>query len=293
VFYLASTFLRRAVPIMLNHGWSLRVALAILRRVAPSAASCDPLESVEPVSPQDAGPRMRKSAEQQVPILRGALACIQLLLGLPCFRVSLTDTTAGRRIDAHLRRRTWGIPHTRIAQAIFELPHSEGGHLRGRSRQAVRTNRRRALASGIVCLQLIDGDVRRCAVQALSERLEHMCGWPMERFCEPGDIWWAAFDATGVPVAVAALTVDREWALWQVMGSTDRSARYLLHSEIVETLRRSGVRYLTVSGPMAPMLESSLQYWQQRLGYSVANLTLPSRRRVLRPIFEARLRGCA
>jgi hypothetical protein len=207
-------------------------------------------------------------------LLNGTMATILLLSHLPSLRVTLSDSPAGRRIRAHMSHRIWGVPHTRLAQGVLAVPNEEGRYLRGRHRQAVRTNIRKARAAGIVCRPLADVSERRGVVEQLQSRVAYMLGWTECLFSQPGDVWWAAFDATGRPVALTQMTIDREWALLQASGSINRASRYLLHTELVEMLARAGVRYLAVNGPTTPMLDPRLQYWQHLVGYQIANLSL-------------------
>ncbi len=206
-----------------------------------------------------------------VSLLPGLKATAMLLAGLPKLSVSLTDSPAGERLRHHFGDRIWGIRHSRLAQGVLTLPQDRGAYLRGRSRQAVRTSMRKARAAGIVCRSL-DGleERRRVAGQVVPGMLE----WHDDLFLLPGDHWRAAFAPSGEPVAVAQVTVDREWALLKGLVSTDHVSRYLLHTDLVEALVGAKARYLVVDGPMAPLLEPALQYWQRLLGYRVASLSV-------------------
>jgi hypothetical protein len=101
-----------------------------------------------------------------------------------------------------------------------------------------------------------------------------MAEWGDDLFVLPGDMWRAAFAPDGVPVAVAHVTVDREWALLKGLVSSDHGGRYLLHTDLVNALVGANVRCLVVDGPMAPLLAPALQYWQRLLGYRVASLSV-------------------
>jgi hypothetical protein len=207
----------------------------------------------------------------RMPLLAGIGATALLLASLPKLRVSLTDSPAGARLRDHFRHRIWGIQHSRLAQGVMVLPEQEGRYLRGRSRQAVRTNMHKAQAAGIECRPLNDVEERRTAAQCLRPGMSE---WGDDLFSLPGDAWRAAFAPSGEPVAFSQMTVDREWTLLQTFVSTDRASRYLLHTDLVETLVRARARYVAVNAPMAPLLEPRLQYWQRLLGYQVANLSL-------------------
>jgi hypothetical protein len=144
----------------------------------------------------------------------------------------------------------------------------------GRERRALRTGINRAQADKRSRRPLGDVDERRAAAWSLRRRMPGMWRWREERFSLPGDAWWAAFGPGGEAVAIAQVTIDRELAVLRSFVSTHRASRYLLHTELVDRLARADVRYLATDGPMAPMLEPALQYWQQLLGYRIFNLDL-------------------
>jgi hypothetical protein len=206
-----------------------------------------------------------------VSLLPGLTATAMLLMTLPRLSVSLTDSPPGERLRRHLGDRILGIRHSRVAQGVLELPKEQGAYLRGRSRQAVRTSVRKALAAGVVCRPLDSLEERRAVA---SHVVPGMAEWADDLFLLPGDLWMAALAPDGVPVAIAQVTVDREWALLKGLVSTDHTGRYLLHTDLVNALVEARARYLVVDGPMAPLLAPALQYWQRLLGYRVASLSV-------------------
>jgi hypothetical protein len=195
-------------------------------------------------------------------------------MGLPKLQFSLSESPAGERLQRHFNHRIWGIRHARLAQGVLVLSDRDGSYLRGRSRRALRTGVNKARAAEITCRPLDDLDERRAAAWSLRDRVPGMCERADDLLRLPGDAWWAAFAPNGEPVAIAQMVVDRELALLQTFVSNDRASRYLLHTELVEWLARANVAYLAVDGPMAPLLEPGLQYWQHLLGYQVFNLEL-------------------
>jgi hypothetical protein len=204
-------------------------------------------------------------------LLPGLTATAILLMTLPRLSVSLTDSPPGERLRRHFGHRIWGIRHSRLAQGVLTLPQEQGAYLRGRSRQAVRTSVRKALAAGVVCRPLDSIEERRAVAGHV---VPGMTEWSDELFMLPGDQWRAAFAPDGVPVAIAQVTVDREWALLKGLVSSDHASRYLLHTDLVNALVEAKARYLVVDGPMAPLLAPALQYWQRLLGYRVAGLSV-------------------
>jgi hypothetical protein len=209
-------------------------------------------------------------------IPKGVPATALLLTGLPTLTVRLSSSPPGERLRLHFGHRQWGILHSRLAQGVLGLPETPGRYLRGRSRQALRTNIHKAHAAGISCERLDPLGARRAATLQLRERVADRVQWPDEQFRLPGDVWWSAHDRRGDAVALAQVTVDREWALLQSFVSIHRPSRYLLHHAIVEALVAARVRYLAVNTSMAPLLEPTLQYWQRLLGFQVVNLSVSS-----------------
>jgi hypothetical protein len=242
-------------PDSLQYGGEVfRAASLFLRRVTPGAQPDTP-----PV---------------RAPLLAGGVATALLLSRLPRLSVSLSDSPAGERMRRHFDDRICGVLHSRLAQGVLMLPQQQGQYLRGHSRQALRTNIHKAQAAGVECRPLEHLDQRRAATLQLRARVPGMLKWPDELFCRPGDVWWSARAPRGEAVALAQVTVDRDWAMLQSFSSSDRASRYLLHAGLVEMLVATGVRYLAVSAPMAPLLEPSLQYWQRLLGFDVVNLSV-------------------
>jgi hypothetical protein len=217
---------------------------------------------------------MKEPERSPAPLPVGAGATVLLLSFLPKLTVRLSEAPAGRRLRAHLDDRQWGILHSRLAQGVLELPQSHACYLRGRSRQALRTNMRRAQQAGIACRSLDHVAERRAATLHLRDRIEDRLQWADELFCLPGDWWWSAYNRRREAVALVQVTVDREWAMLQSFVSNDQASRYLLHSELVKTLIAAQVRYLVVNAATAPLLEPPVQYWQQLLGFRVANLSV-------------------
>jgi hypothetical protein len=205
-------------------------ASAFLRRAVPGVVDCD----------------LDRDAPRRL-VAKGTVATPLLLAGLPTLTVRLSASPAGERLREHFAHRQWGILHSRLAQGVLVLPETNATYLRGRSRQALRSNTRKAREAGITCRRLDHLSERRAAALHLRERAGDRVHWRDELFCAPGDAWWSARNRRGEAVALAQVTVDREWALLQLLVSRDRQSRYLLHSEVVEALVAARVRYLSVS----------------------------------------------
>jgi len=204
----------------------------------------------------------------------------QLLLRLPKMTVSLTRSPAGSAIEEHLETRRWGIPKNRIAQAILPIPSDVEEYRRGRSRRALRTNVRKAQSMGLVVRRLDTASEREGAVaHFFRSGSAQMVGWEspaawVTEMTRADDVWWAVVDGSGDPAALAALTIDVQWAMLIALVSLNAPARWLVHSYVTETLVEADVSYLCLNAPNALLEEPGNQYFQQLLGYRVAHLSL-------------------
>jgi hypothetical protein len=186
------------------------------------------------------------------------LPTLLLYLGrLQRVEVPLSDEPEGRAIREHLALRRWGLPRFRLAQGVLQIPEDFDTYLRGRSRQALRTNIRRARELGVSC------------------HSETLAAWAREgdglRVLAPAQRWWAT-RADGTIVAHALITVDRRCALLHQLDSGERYVRWLLHAEIVKSLCESGRELLITNSSDVPLLSPGSQHLQHLLGYAVARL---------------------
>ena len=141
--------------------------------------------------------------------LLGLLAELPVLLGYLCrvprAQVRLSERPAGRMIAEHLSLRRWGVPRFRLAQGVLHLPADFPAYLRGRRRQALRTNVRRARQEGIRCERVTVANWK----------------WPSSdrelRQSAPTE-HWRATDRHGILVGEAWVTVDDECALLHAMA---------------------------------------------------------------------------
>ncbi|MGH2839400.1 MAG: hypothetical protein ACRDKY_01075 [Solirubrobacteraceae bacterium] len=209
--------------------------------------------------------------------LRGMAAALAMLWRVPRVWVALSDSASGQAIGAHLNERRFGIPKHRIAQGVLVVPDSLEEYLRGRHRQAVRTNIRRARTLGTRCRRLTQVDERRQFAELLDPELTDP--WKREQMLtRPEAACWIALDADEQPVGLAVLSVDGDVAmLWSLVGR-NYPERWLLHTQVVDMLATEGVRHLLVAARMAPLLEPGIQYFQRLLGYRVAHVSVRKRR---------------
>jgi hypothetical protein len=138
----------------------------------------------------------------------GSLTLARYRRSLPTVDAELTPSPAGQMIGQHFTIRSGGRLRYRDAQGFLRLPADFSEYLRGRHRQAVRTNVGHARRAGL-----------RAAVEFVPDwtpgtddsRLAYITPGPVER--------WNLVTAEGTIVAQAILSVDEEVALLQGLMS--------------------------------------------------------------------------
>jgi hypothetical protein len=198
-------------------------------------------------------PRDCARAMLQLPYL------LALLWLIPRTRLHLSASPSGKRIRAHLRLRRWGLPRFRLAQGVLHLPSTHAAYMRGRSKQAVRTNFARARARGIQATYTT------------------VAGWtPLEHPSAPDAPvqHWQATSQAGVVLGEAWVTVDAQCALLHSLVTTESDVRWLLHTAIVEQMCLLGCRQLITNSHDAFLMPAGQQYFQRLLGYSIERLRL-------------------
>jgi hypothetical protein len=184
---------------------------------------------------------------------------------LPSIRVRPSATPAGRLISEHLAIRHGRHWRFRRAQAVLELPADFSDYMRGRHRQAVRTNVKRARQAGFTVGSFPIADWEPGSDD---HRAVHLTPGPVEQ--------WYVADADGAWVGQAVLSVDQEVALLHGMVSSVTDVRWLLHAALVERLCGS-CSVLLVNSDDAYFLSPGIQYFQRLLGYRVARLQVSRR----------------
>ena len=194
----------------------------------------------------------------------GLPVLIRYWLALPTLVVHLTDTPAGRNIAEHLAVRdgTGRIKYRR-AQGVLLLPERFEDYMRGRHRQAVRTNVMHAKTAGMeVHHEFIDDWVPGSS----DSRRGQLTPTRVER--------WYVLDADGQLAAVSILAVDRDVGLLQGLVSGRAFARWFLHTAIVERLCGE-CRVLLTNSEDVPRLDPGNRHFQRLLGYSIFKLRTP------------------
>ena len=214
------------------------------------------------------GARVRAAAS-----LEGLGAVRTLLRVLPVQPIELSDGPAGRQMRAWFRPER-ALPFDRAPIAVLDLPTTPAEYLRGRSRQALRTNLTRAAASGITCAPVDSAEeVRRVADAIATGRRtvgEELV--PVTEAPGPFRRFAAAYDATGEPLALAQAILDGPQAglllnLTAIDHADARIARYALHTQLVTDLIALGATRLVVGGSMLLTGEGT-RYFQRRTGFT-------------------------
>ena len=202
----------------------------------------------------------------------GIAAVVEVLRSLPVVDAPFSDGPAGREM------RSWfalgrGLFLGRAPVALLRVPESRAEYLRGRPRQALRTNVARATTMGISCAQVTDPAELAEVVAHVAARRDQDPVTMIRQDVDPATDrrFTVARDAAGEPVALSETWLDGEWAglvtLVTVPGEGDSQVlRYLLHLETVTDLIGCGVRMLTVSGSML-LTSAGTRYFQRRTGF--------------------------
>ncbi len=194
---------------------------------------------------------------------RGLVWLLLYRLILPSVRIDLSTGPAGAVIRQQLTMRRNGRLTFRHAQGVLFLPERYRDYLRGRHRQAVRTNIRHARDRGYV---IETGYHDEWTLDPLDPRSSHItAAAPLECF--------HVLDRDGTRVAEAFITVDDRTALLHMATGTASYARWLLHAAIVERLCGHCDLLLTNTADV-PLMSRGAQHYQRLLGYSAVRLRL-------------------
>lgn len=202
----------------------------------------------------------------------GAVRAMARVARLPIIEVSFTSSPAGQALQQFYGRRRFLLPTGRMAQAVLRIPPTREAYLAGHSRQAVRTNARRALASGVTC--------RDWAPDAWSQEAGAMPCTVLPPGTldghDPGSLLLSsARSPDGKALAVAAVLHDAHvaWLLTMATVSRDpipQAAKHLLHVHVTDRLRERGVAALWAGDAL--YVEPNVQYVQHLFGFSTVNL---------------------
>jgi hypothetical protein len=202
-----------------------------------------------------------------------------LLRSLVTVEAQFSDSAAGCEL------RSWFgpdrlLPLDRAPVAVLALPRTTAEYLRGRPRQALRTNVARATRAGITCRTVSDmADVQQICGQIAEVRRTTPDVY-LAPHVRPGpqSVLSAAFDAAGAPLALSHLVLDGTWAgIGFKVAVIDREeahlARYALHVHMAGILIDRGVERLTVGGSML-LSTPGTRYFQARTGFEPVRIRL-------------------
>ena len=195
----------------------------------------------------------------------GSLTLARFERELPVVAVRLTSGPHGQMIGEHLAIREGGRFPYRGVQGVLRLPSDFAGYLRGRHRQAVRTNVGHARRAGMTVTRTPVPDWEPGLVDTRRGQIT------------PGPIdCWRVFDpdSPGAPVAEAIVSVDDHIALLHGLTSSSGYARWLIHSALVESLC-GRCDFLLVNSDEVYRLGDGHRYFQRLLGYEIARVELP------------------
>jgi hypothetical protein len=202
----------------------------------------------------------------------GLRAVLSLLTELPVVEAPLSATPTGEELRSWFRpdRR---LPFDRVPVALLRLPATQAEYLRGRPRQALRTNVTRARQAGFSCAVVPPGPELQRSVEQVA-RLRGQDPATVVRTAGRDHLtrqFVVVHDAAGDPVALSETVVDGDWAglgaLVIALGHADNQVmRYLLHAETVAGLIGQGVGALTVAGSML-LTSPGTRYFQRRTGF--------------------------
>lgn len=201
--------------------------------------------------------------------VRGAAAITALLRSLPAVSAPFSSSPAGAELRCWFRpdRR---LPTGRVPVAVLTLPDTQAEYLRGRPRQALRTNVQRATSAGVTCTSTPSAqEIRDGVARIASRRGQEPAAMVIPR-PRPGldRSFSLAYDAAGDPVALSEIIVDVSWAGLAVLVTVPDgpAVRYLMHTHTVAELIRREVSTLTVGGSML-LTSAGTRYFQRRTGY--------------------------
>ena len=216
---------------------------------------------------------------------RRVAALFALLLGTRSEDLFLSGSLAGEALRAYFNRRSLGVfPQNRLCRGVLLLPRDHSDYLRGRRRQALRTNLHRAAAAGIVCEAMSDpalafdaaSEVLHSRRASFSDREEHILKTSgASLFARPETTLMVARDQSSRPLAVTAAVIDDMVCLIEMAVASNYEARWALHDHLVGVLIGRGVTYLLAEGggPFGALgLKDREQYYQHLLGYELRHL---------------------
>jgi hypothetical protein len=230
---------------------------------------------------------------------RQAVALIVLLFRTRSEQVALSTSLTGQVLSAYFDERSFGLfPKNRLCRGVLVLPDHHSDYLRGRHRQALRTNLRGAGAAGIRCEAISDPCrafdeiteiVRHRRIRLTGAELAMLASWPAI-LAGPEMTLVVARDRLGCPLALTGAVIDDAVCLIRVAVARSHEARWALHDHLVRILIARGVGYLLAEGggPFGALgFDTNVHQYQRLLGYELRHLRPPRTSRRLAPAGES------
>ena len=186
----------------------------------------------------------------------------------------LSRLPSGIAIRDHINSRRHGF-RVGDALSVLALPQKMDDYLRGESRQAMRTNIRRAINLGYKTSRV--GCDRFCSQATRAEEYDQHFKWIDMLLAETPTGYlehWIATDKEDRPAALARVQIDHNvaWLKYLVSADLTRSSgvRYKLSSDIIEYLISQNIKYVIVG--LVYELNTGLKYFQDRLGFETMSV---------------------
>lgn len=208
-------------------------------------------------------------------------ALIALLLSTRFERVVLSESLTGEALREYFGQRSLGVfPQNQLCRGVLRLPECHSDYLRGRRRQALRTNLRKAELAGIRCEALSSPSRALDAIKEIANgrRVRSTSAETAilaTMLTSPEVTLFAARDQLGRPLAIIAAVIDDAVCLIRVAVACSHQARWALHDHLVRMLIARRVRYLLADdgGPFGALgVDTSVHHFQRLLGYELLHL---------------------
>lgn len=209
--------------------------------------------------------------------LPGPRAIVDVLRTLPHVRVPLSDGPAGRELRAWFTSNRVPLA-ARAPIAVLPLPATPADYLRGRARQALRTNLRQASEAALTTTLATENEELRRAIDHLAnQRGQHADQMlPSRPNLQLGvhRQLLLAYDSAGDPIGLSEILLDSHWAGLTTLVTASghphaKVARYALHTHAVTELIADQLDALTTHGSLL-LTPPGTRYLQQRTGYQPA-----------------------
>jgi hypothetical protein len=200
---------------------------------------------------------------------------------LPRLEVNVSRGSRGDAMFKRLARRRFTALGWYPAETALVLPDDEATYLRGKSRQALRTNVTRARKEGLRCMVVTEEAERKRLAEELYSAAYAEGAADFIVYLEDRDVggpieMHVAVDAEDNLAAMCQVAVDDEAAMVDIFlkmpdHPSSSDARYLLHLEIVKSLIERNVRMLLVESSRLHVAPGT-QYFQRRVGFDAYNV---------------------